>query len=367
LRKGNPHYNFVQIFMVENQRIINAFAKLGDFFRSFCDYKNENTHLKGKWNIELNDTIILAGHHNGWFTEENILFALKGWGELLTVDKLTVWLSNYPIDQNQPKTVAIIMAGNIPLVGFHDFLAILITGNRVLGKLSSKDKALLPFISRFLMDTEPILKDQILFTENKLEDFDAIIATGSTNTARYFEYYFSKKPHIIRRNRNSVAVLTGKETQDQLAALGEDVFRYYGLGCRSVSKIFVPPEYDFDKFFTAIFDFNSLIQQNKYANNYDYNKAVYLMSEFKILENGFLMLKEDSSYASPIASLFYETYTSCDTLKTRLVNDKEKIQCIVASGFIKGEVPFGATQHPNLTDYADDVDTVDFLLKTSII
>ncbi len=351
--------------MAENQHIVTAFTKLGDFFRSYCDYKNENTHLKGKWDTELNDTIILTGHHNGWFTKENILFAIKGWGNLLTIANLTAWLSNYPIVANRPKTVAVIMAGNIPLVGFHDFLAILITGNGVLGKLSSKDKALLPFISRFLIDAEPALKDKIVFTENKLEGFDAIIATGSSNTARYFEYYFSKKPHIIRRNRNSVAILGGKETQDQLAALGEDIFRYYGLGCRSVSKLFVPKGYDFDQFFNAIFEFNPLIQQNKYANNYDYNKAVYLMSEFKILENGFLMLKEDPSYASPIASVFYETYSSLDALKSRLVNDAEKIQCIVADGCIVGEVAFGATQHPNLTDYADDVDTVDFLLKIS--
>ncbi len=353
--------------MIENQLIIEAFVRLGTFLRSYCDSKVNSAHNNDKWYAEFNEGIVLANHKNGWFTEENVLFALKGWGELLTFDKLTDWLSNYTIEKNQKITVAIIMAGNIPLVGFHDFLTVLITGNKVLGKLSSSDTILLPLISRFLIVTEPSLSDKIVFTEDRLENFDAVIATGSNNTARYFEHYFGKKPNIIRRNRNSLAVLTGNETKDQLAALGEDIFRYYGLGCRSVSKLFVPKEYDFDAFFKAIYDYNPIIHQIKYANNYDYNKAVYLMSEFKILENGFLMLKVDESYASPISSVFYEYYDSLKSLKTKLAKDAEKIQCVVADGFTENEIPFGGTQSPNLTDYADGVDTVHFLLKTNKI
>lgn len=353
--------------MTQHRSILEAFVKLGNLFRTFCDSKSDTITSNEPWFETFNETITLAGHHNGWFTEENILFALDGWADQLTQEKLSDWLSAYTLETNKTKTVAIIMAGNIPLVGFHDFLAVLITGNKVLAKLSSNDKVLLPLIAKYLIAIEPSLKDKIIFTEEMLKNFDAIIATGSNNTARYFEHYFGKKPHIIRRNRNSIAVLTGDENSNELQALGEDIFRYYGLGCRSVSKLFVPKGYDFDAFFKAIFDYNLIIQKAKYANNYDYNKAVYLMSEFKILENGFLMLKEDESYASPIASLFYEHYDSSEELKERLLKEEEKIQCIVSSNFMVNETSFGTTQKPNLSDYADGVDTVDFLLKTSQI
>ncbi len=345
--------------MNDHRKTIIAFVKLGNFLRDFCNAANTENEMHNS----LKEVITLAGHHNGWFTAENIHFSLAGWSKLLSEENLTHWLSNYPIANNKPKTVAIIMAGNIPFVGFHDFLSVLVTGNNVLAKLSSSDKVLLPFLAKYLIEVEPSLKERIHFTDEKLENFDAVIATGSNNTARYFDYYFGKKPHIIRRNRNSVAVLTGKETPEQLTALGEDIFRYYGLGCRSVSKLFVPKNYNFDAFFNAIYAYNAIIQKAKYANNYDYNKAVYLMSEFKLLDNGFLILKEDTSYTSPIASVFYEYYESSASLKEKLKGEQEKIQCIVAHNFIADEIPFGKTQLPELRDYADKVDTVDFLLK----
>ena len=347
-------------YMNDHRRTFIAFVKLGGFLRDFCNSKTEEDN----WSQRLNDNIELAGHKNGWFTEENILFALRGWGELLTEEGLENWLSNYDLDQNKEKTVALIMAGNIPLVGFHDFLSVLITGNKVLIKLSSNDNVLISFIANYLTSIEPIFKDRIVFSDGKMEGFDAVIATGSNNTARYFEHYFGKYPNIIRKNRNSIALLTGKETTEQLEALGEDVFRYYGLGCRSVSKIFVPKGYDFDLFFKSIYTYRSMIDQNKYANNYDYNKAVYLMSEFKILDNGFLILKEDESYASPIASLFYGYYESLSELKKRLDKDSDKLQCIVSDGVLENELSFGETQKPSLFDYADGIDTVDFLLRT---
>ncbi|MCK0191165.1 acyl-CoA reductase [Arenibacter sp. F20364] len=353
--------------MTDLRHRLNAFVKLGSFFKGYCKYAKNKTQIEDNqhaWFVKLDEILVLAGHHNGWFTPENILYSLESWAELLTLSELESWLSDYDLTKNKPKTVALIMAGNIPLVGFHDFLSALITGNRVMVKLSSNDKILLPFIAQYLIGMEPLLKDQISFVEGKLEDFDVVIATGSDNTSRYFEHYFGSKPNIIRRNRNSVAILNGKETNDELAALGEDIFRYYGLGCRSVSKLFVPRNYNFDALFKALYPFNTIIEQHKYANNYDYNKAVYLMSLFKILENGFLMLKEDESYASPIATVFYEFYDSLEELKIRLSNEKEKIQCIVANGFMVDEVPFGHTQKPSLADYADNIDTVDFLLKT---
>lgn len=344
---------------------INAFIKLGEFLEQFSNevYQKNN-------NIEHNDTfydgfkhqIKLAEEHNGWFTKENITFALKGWSDSLKKENLISWLQSYNINAISPKKVAIIMAGNIPLVGFHDFLTVLITGHHVIVKQSSNDKHLLPYLAKYLEFVEPTFKRIITFTENKLENFDAIIATGSNNTARYFEYYFKDKPSIIRNNRNSVAVLNGDETHEELKTLSEDIFRYYGLGCRNVSKIFVPKDYKFDTFFEAMYHWHPIINKAKYANNYDYNKAVYLMSEFDMLENGFFMIKEDKSYASPIATLFYEYYEDKNQLKEKLKTEKEQIQCIVSKGFLENEITFGSTQKPKLWDYADSVDSVEFLL-----
>lgn len=353
--------------MTQHSSILEAFVKLGSFFREYLDTEKKKVEISSPWEGELQEIVSKAKHHNGWFTEGNIIHALASWSEQLTQNNLEKWLSNYDLTQCVHQKVAIIMAGNIPLVGFHDFLAALITGNSVMVKLSSNDAHLIPFISRYLKQVEPSLEDKIEFTDGKLENFDLVIATGSNNTARYFEHYFGKYPNIIRKNRNSVAVLTGNETNDQLKALGEDVFRYYGLGCRSVSKLFVPEGYDFDLFFKSIYQYHDIMDSIKYANNYDYNKAVYLMSEFKLLDNGFLMLKEDESYASPIASLFYERYSSLESIKQKLAIDSGKLQCVVSSNVLKNETPFGTTQTPSLNDYADGIDTVEFLLKTSHI
>ena len=239
----------------------------------------------------------------------------------------------------------------------------MLSGNKALAKLSSNDKLLLPFLSKYLIRQEPSLADRIEFVDGRLENFDAVIATGSNNTSRYFEHYFGKKPNIIRKNRNSVAVLSGNETEDELRALGEDIFRYYGLGCRNVSKIYVPKDYNFEKLFNALFHYKDIIHQHKYANNYDYNKAVYLMSEFKILDNGFLVLKEDNGLSSPISALFYSFYEDETSLKKELEELDEQIQCVVSNGIVENQVNFGQTQRPGLNDYADGIDTMEFLLK----
>ena len=347
------------------QERINAFIKLGEFIGQFS-----NEVIQKNNNIEHNDLFFegfkhqlkLAEENNGWFTEENIKFALASWNESLTQSNISKWLKPYNINQTEPKQVAIIMAGNIPLVGFHDFLSVLILGHHVLVKQSSNDKHLLPYLAKYLEFVEPEFKGKIAFTEEKMANFDAVIATGSNNTSRYFEYYFKGKPSIIRNNRNSVAVLTGNETHEDLKNLSEDIFRYYGLGCRNVSKLFVPKDYNFDAFFEGMYHWHPIIEKAKYANNYDYNKAVYLMSEFNMLENGFFMIKEDESHASPIATLFYEYYKTAESLKEKLEAEKTNIQCIVSKGFIENEIPFGATQKPKLWDYADSVDSVEFLL-----
>jgi len=352
--------------MNNNQHIIKAFVELGKFLSQFS-----NNGIKKKDNVKHNDLffdgfkhqIKLAQENNGWFTEENILFAIEGWSNLLTENNINQWLEEYNFNNIESKKVAIIMAGNIPLVGFHDFISVLVSGHQVLVKQSSNDKHLLPYLAKHLEHITPDLKSNIEFKEEKLTGFDAVIATGSNNTARYFEYYFKDKPSIIRKNRNSVAVLTGNETEEQLKSLSQDVFRYYGLGCRNVSKLFVPKDYNFDAFFEAMYDWHPIINQAKYANNYDYNKAVYLMSEFDMLENGFLMIKEDENYASPIATLFYEYYDSIEQLNVKLDSDNDQIQCIVSSGFKEDEIQFGQAQKPQLWNYADGVDTIAFLLK----
>ncbi|WP_108246114.1 acyl-CoA reductase [Muricauda brasiliensis] len=347
--------------MAPDRNTIDAFVKLGKYLTDFCDkcYSNDP-----EVDQNLKEIVARAGHHNGWFTEDNVLFSLQQWGELLTEQYIKDWLDNYSFQtENEPKTVGIVMAGNIPLVGFHDFLSVLLSGNKVLVKLSSNDKVLLPYLSNFLIEEEPSLVDKIEFVDGKLENFDAVIATGSNNTSRYFEYYFGKKPNIIRKNRNSVAVLSGRESEEELKALGEDIFRYYGLGCRNVSKIYVPKEYNFDGLFNALFHYKDIINQHKYANNYDYNKAVYLMSEFKILDNGFLILKEDDSLTSPISALFYSYYDDESTLRKKLQEMEEQIQCVVSSDAKGNDVNFGDTQKPSLNDYADGIDTLEFLLK----
>jgi len=342
----------------------NIFVELGKFLSQFSENestRNENVLHNDLFFNEFLDLIKLSQSHNGWYTPEQVYFAVNSWAEALTKENLNQWLSKYNLENIEPKTVGLILAGNIPLVGFHDFLSVLISGHKVLVKTSSNDQHLLPFLAKYLISVEPKFSEYITFVEGKLENFDAVIATGSNNTARYFEYYFKDKPSIIRKNRNSVAVLNGKESKEDFLGLGEDIFRYFGLGCRNVSKLFVPKDYKFDTFFEGIFEFQDVIHYEKYANNYDYNKAVFLMSNFKLLDNGFLTIKEDSSYSSPISSVFYEFYDNLEDLKTRLENEKEQIQCIVSKGFLENSIPFGKTQKPELWDYADNVDTIAFL------
>ena len=348
------------------QNRIEAFSKLGDFLSQFSTKgieKKENIPFNELFFDGFKHQIKLAQENNSWFTKDNILNSLESWSKSLNYNNLNNFTNRVNLNKINRKTVAIVMAGNIPLVGFHDFLSVLISGHSVLVKQSSSDKHLLPFLAKYLEYTEESFKEKITFTEDKLSNFDAVIATGSNNTARYFEYYFKGKPNIIRKNRNSVAVITGKETIEDFEKLSDDIFQYFGLGCRSVSKLYVPKDYDFELFFNGMYNKKEIINNAKYANNYDYNKAVYLMSEFDLLENGFLMIKEDESYSSPIATIFYEYFDNEIDLKIKLHEDREKIQCVVAKGFLENEIAFGQTQHPKLTDYADGVNTLEFLSK----
>jgi hypothetical protein len=349
--------------MIDIQNRKKAFVSLGNFLHSLIKETKTLDKCQTKYFSLLQEQIATSVNYNGWFTIENIYYAIETWANTLSQVNIDKWVANYNFKNTNQKKIGIITAGNIPLVGFHDFITVLMAGHSIVIKQSSNDQKLLPILADFLICVEPEFAKMITFQKGKLINYDAVIATGSNNTARYFEHYFKKYPHIIRKNRNAVAILTGKETKEEMEALGEDIFRYFGLGCRSVSKIFVPKNYNFDRLFKALFRYKDIIEYQKYENNYNYNKTVYLMSLMPILENGFFLIKEDQSYASPIATLFYEYYDNIAQIKNRLIIEKEQIQCVVSSGITKDSIPFGTTQQPQLWDYADGVDTMTFLLN----
>lgn len=347
---------------MNRENCIQAFDLVGTFLSQFKegDSPVNNSPLNDKFYDKFLAAIYAAKIHNGWFEEVQVRRAIHAISDWLNEVDLKSWLSQYSWN-DKPKRVAVIMAGNIPLVGFHDFASVLLSGNKILAKLSSDDKHLLPLIGEMLIYLNPEFTERIAFAESRLDGFDAIIATGSDNSARYFDHYFSKYPNIIRKNRNSVAVLNGEETKESLIALGDDIFAYYGLGCRNVSKIYVPTSYDFKGLFEALYEYKSVVDNKKYANNYDYYRALYLMGANEMLENGFLLLKEDKSIASPISMLHYEFYEDVAKLETELQTQKEQIQCVVSEGGIVKSFDLGQAQCPALTDYADGVDTMAFL------
>ena len=344
---------------------IRAFVELGKTMGLAADYgKTENSILNPDAE-EIYDSIKTAGFHNPWFTPENISFALKTWSETLTEDSLVSWISKYKhgIDKAKPKRIAVIMAGNIPVVGFHDFLCTLLCGHHFIGKLSSGDKILLPSIAGVLCRIEPGFASMIEFTENTISDFDAIIATGSNNTARYFEYYFSKYPHIIRKNRNGVAVISGNEDGETLLQLGHDICMYFGLGCRNVSKVFIPQGFAPEMLFKAVEPYSKTLSDHyKYMNNHSYHSSIYLLNSTPHLDNGVILLTESEQYSAPIPVIFYEYYNSLESLQKKLKSDTENIQCIATELFVSDKtVNLGSTQTPGLADYADGIDVMKFL------
>jgi hypothetical protein len=339
---------------------IQSFEILSVFLQDFLNNENNPRNiLNDKLEQKINESFL----YNGWFTKANVKKSISGIATLLNAKYLNQ-LKEINKEVKTPKTIAVIMAGNIPAVGFHDLACVLLSGNKVLIKLSSDDKIIIPFLLEVLIDIEPSFKDYILFSQNKLSGFDAVIATGSNNSATYFHYYFGKYPHIIRKNRNSLAVLNGAESIDDLAKLGNDVFDYYGLGCRNVSKLFVPKNYSFNLFFESIYRFGNVIENKKYANNYEYNRAIYLMTQEKFLDNNFLIIKEENKImSSPIGVLFFEEYNDLNDLENQLLSLKDQIQCVASNLAFKQltSVNFGETQSPGFFDYPDGVDIMKFL------
>ncbi|MFI5149528.1 MAG: acyl-CoA reductase [Bacteroidia bacterium] len=350
--------------MMELQERIDAFEKLGLFL---SETGMEKYTLLGSEQEILKRLLPQVQAHNAWFTPSGINAAIGGIAKSLTRENLEKWIVRYKADwskQGKNKQVAVIMAGNIPAVGFHDFVAVLLAGHKFIGKVSSDDNLLIPFFAAVLLQIEPRFKTNIEFTDGTVKAMDAVIATGSNNTSRYFDYYFGKYPHIIRKNRHSVALINGQETKEDWAMLGNDIFQYYGLGCRNVSKLLVPEGYKFDSFFEGIFSFSGVLDHNKYVNNYEYNKTVYLMHGEKLLDNNFLLLREDQHLSSPIGVLFYEYYKDEQHLREIIERDEKEIQCLVSrKGAVNGSLPFGESQCPMLWDYADGVDTMKFLLS----
>jgi hypothetical protein len=313
---------------------------------------------------EFSNLINSEYHYNAWFTPASTMQAVKAIGGALNETDIITWLNKYPnIENGGGKKVGLILAGNIPLVGFHDVLCVLATGNHALIKTSTQDARLIKQVLKMLVIIDPAFADQFTFVD-RLVNFDAVIATGSNNSSRYFDYYFGKVPNIIRKNRNSVAVLTGEETTEQLNKLGHDIFDYFGLGCRNVSKLLVPEGYNFTIFFESIESYQPIINHHKYNNNYDYNKSIYLVNGDKHLDNGFLLVKEDERMVSPLAVVFFEYYKDEQAVNALLSRESENIQCIVSNlplQVTNQVVGFGQSQHPALWDYADGIDTMDFL------
>lgn len=330
------------------ERRIQALVQLGSFL-------NKYTESRIEVDSELELAINRASIYNGWFTAKNVRKALTAIVEMLSENRLKKWSSAYKLEGD--KRIAIIMAGNIPLVGFHDLLSVLISGHKALVKMSSDDNHLLPIIIKSLKTIEPNFSDKIHFIEDKMKNFDAVIATGSDNSARYFEHYFGKYPNIIRKSRSSVAILDGSESEEELRGLANDVFQYFGLGCRSISKVFLPKGYDLNLLFNAFYVHKEVIENKKYGNNYDYNKTIYMMGQHEIIENGFLLMKQETALKSPVSVLNYEFYDDLGLVHRHIADCQEQLQCVTGKEF----VPFGKAQSPNLDDYADGVDTMAFL------
>jgi hypothetical protein len=354
---------------------IDAFVRLGEVLGeglADADLKKPSPDSSGETlftSRELLDLASEASAVNPWFTPYCVYHALRDACRILQRDQLVDWTGRYDAqerDRPVSKTIGTILAGNIPLAGFHDFLSILISGHHFTGKSSGKDDRLLPFLAKKLVSIQPAFANRISFTDERLGPIDAIIATGSNNTSRYFAYYFGKYPHIFRKNRNGVAVLGGKESGEELSSLADDIFLYFGLGCRNVAKIYVPEGYDFNGFFPAMEKYTAVRDHHKYANNYLYRRSVFLMNKIAHLDNAFLLVCPDNRFSSPVSVLHYETYGDLAAVDLHLSAYREEIQCVVTSEpLTTTRTPFGQSQHPLLWEYADNVDTLKFLSNLS--
>ncbi|MBK9283572.1 MAG: acyl-CoA reductase [Sphingobacteriaceae bacterium] len=333
---------------------IEAFSKTGLFINQFY---SETKHNEAILHQGFETIIKQACLYNPWFTQNYVKESLMNIASMLNEENLNAFTKNSEV--KNPKTVAVICAGNIPCVAFHDILCVLLSGHKILLKFSTDDSIILPFLLKLLVQYNPELDQKIRIANQRISEFDAIIATGSNNTAAHFENYFKKYPRIIRKNRSSLAVLNGSESKEELFHLGKDIFTYFGLGCRNVNKLLVPENYNFNAFFEAIVDYGDVISNNKYANNYEYQRAIYLLENMKFLDNNFLLVKESKELHSPVACLYYEYYQTKDDVTKYLKQHINETQCVISKDYI----PFGYSQSPVITDFADGINTWDFLVS----
>ncbi len=348
--------------MLDTEKIINDLALLG---RAFSKMSDGSVPQPGSDHEILADAMSRAFLNNPWFIPDFTNFSFKAWALALKEEKIRKWLSVYDLSyKNEMQTVGLIMAGNIPMVGLHDLLCVLASGNRALIKLSSSDEVLIPAVLKVLCTINPDYQHMLAFTDGPLKDFNAIIATGSNNSSRYFDYYFGKYPHIIRKNRNGAAVISGDEKANDLEKLADDIFLYFGLGCRNVSKIYIPAGYDLEQLFPHFSKYSFFADHHKYRNNYDYQKSILLINGIPHHDNGFLLIKQDHSLISPISVIYTESYNSMDMVSQRLESAHDQVQCVIScSKEIENAIPPGTSQYPELWDYADGVDTMDFLVR----
>ena len=282
----------------------------------------------------------------------------------LEKENLRTWISKYNI-KNEISKVAIIMAGNFPLAGLHDLICVIISGNQGIIKPASDDKILINFFVEFLHKKFPETKNLITTTSDKLGDFDKVIATGSNNTFNYFEYYFRNKSTLLRKNRTSVAVISGNESQTDLELLSDDIFMYFGLGCRNVSKLFIPEDYDLNILKEKFKKYNHIVNHNKFYNNYNYQKTINTMNGELFIDGDYFLMKQSKEYAPPISVIYYDFYNEILEVQEAVKVNKNQIQCIVTNLQIENSIKFGEAQKPKLYQYADDIDTLDFLLTSS--
>jgi acyl-CoA reductase-like NAD-dependent aldehyde dehydrogenase len=304
---------------------------------------------------------------NKWFTKENCRFALQAIVKMLDEKSIGTFFQKYQHEftkEHKLQKIAVISAGNIPCAAFHDFFCILISGNQFIGKLSKQDALLLPFIVEKLVKIAPEFAEKIVFVE-KLPKFDKIIATGSNNSARYFEYYFKETPMLLRKNRNSVAILTHNETDEDLRKLAIDVFQYFGLGCRSVSKIYVPKNYNLEKLINIFQEESqSLLFHNSYVNNYEYHRAIFALNKTPFYDGSSFLFAQNQSWASPISVIYFDEYETITEVLAQIQNHKNEIQCVVSNDVaVENRISFGDTQFPSLFDYPDNEDILLFCIS----
>lgn len=339
----------------ERNNMVSGLAAVGGVLRRF---------LQGETSSEgyaeaLNTAMRVSEAENSWFTQDNIRLALENWAELLTEEKLTSWLSAYS-PAAVPKTVGLILAGNLPLVGFQDVVCTLLSGHRAHIKLSSKDRHLIPLLLKIWREHSKNLPEYE-FVE-KLNGIDLLIGTGSDNTASYLAYYFSKIPNITRKNRTSVGVITNETTDEEIQHLSHDIFQYFGLGCRNVSRLFLPEGFPLDRIFTNLTQYQHIINHNAYANNYDYNKAIFLLNRDLFWDNNFVMMREENSLFGPLSVINFSYYSTLQEVEQFITEHTHEIQCVVGPADLPNAIPYGTAQKPSLTDYADGVDVMQFLM-----